>query len=140
MFPNSRLSQQRGSMLIIALFVIIIMAMLGLTAVKLLNSAADKVTHEVYGLRAFAAAQSSMDKVLEKAFPLSQDGTGACNVDITNYGNTPGLEFCYAIARCSLTQGFVGESSKYYRFVSTGVCSAGDITASRTIAVDAKVD
>lgn len=141
MSHNAQIQAQKGSMLVISLFVIIIMAVLGLTIVRLLNASADSVVHEVYGLRAYNAAQSSMELMLSRAFPLEQNGPGTCNaVDVRNYRNAPGMEGCIAIARCSLTEGFVGESTRYYRFSSEGRCTAGAVITSRTIAVDAKLD
>ncbi|GAA0856552.1 type II secretory pathway protein [Aliiglaciecola litoralis] len=131
------LDSQRGSMLVISLFVIIIMALLGLTMVRLLSASADAVIHEVYGARALQAAQSSLELTIKKAFPLTQDGASVCSTNTKSFANTPGLQRCLTISSCSLTTGFVDETTQYYRFQSIGICTAGKVTASRTVAVDA---
>ncbi|GAC13779.1 hypothetical protein [Aliiglaciecola lipolytica] len=140
-YLHASLQKQSGSMIVIALFVIIVMALLGLTMVKLLNSSADAVIHEVYGARALHAAQSSMEINIKSAFPLTQDGAGNCDSLTTiAFATVPGLQNCYAIASCTLTTGFVDETTQYYHFESTGICSAGKVTASRSVAVDAIVE
>lgn len=138
---NQSIRHQNGSMLVIALFVIIIMALLGLAMVRLLSASADAVIHEVYGVRALQAAQSSLELKIQEAFPLTQDGAGSCNSTNTKaFVNVPGLENCFTITSCSLTNGFVGETTEYYSFQSTGICAAGKVIASRTVAVDAIVE
>ena len=140
MRPNPmqcKFKHQRGSMLVISLFVIIVMALLGLTMLRLLTASADAVVHEVYGARALLAAQSTLELTLKDAFPLTQDGASVCSTQTKTYANVAGLENCSAVASCSVTTGFVGETIQYYSFQSIGICSAGKVTASRTVAVDA---
>ncbi|WP_260681491.1 type II secretory pathway protein [Aliiglaciecola sp. M165] len=144
---NYRLKRQQGSMLVIALFVIIIMALLGLTMVRLLSASADAVIHEVYGVRALQAAQSSLERQIQLAFPLTQDlnneGQGNCVNGATStklFVNVPGLENCLTVASCSPTDGFAGETVTHYSFESTATCGAGKVIASRTVAVDAIVE
>lgn len=134
---NLQFKSQRGSMLVISLFVIIIMALLGLTMVRLLTASADAVIHEVYGARALLAAQSALEQTLKDTFPLTQDGASVCSAQTITFVNVSGLENCSAVSSCSLTTGFVGETTQYYHFQSIGICSAGKVTASRTVAVDA---
>lgn len=129
--------KQQGSMLVIALFVIIIMALLGLTMVRLLSASADAVIHEVYGVRALNAAQSSLEISIRQAFPATQDGASVCTSSSYTFNAIPGLQNCTASATCTLITGFEDETIEYYRFQSTGFCSAGKVTASRTVAVDA---
>lgn len=133
----SHIKPQSGSMLVISLFVIIIMALLGLTMVRLLSASADAVVHEVYGARALLAAQSTLELTLKDAFPLTQDGASVCSSQTKAYTNVPGLEKCLAFSSCTLTTGFKDETTQYYSFQSIGICSAGKVTASRTVAVDA---
>ncbi|MDO6695536.1 type II secretory pathway protein [Aliiglaciecola sp. 3_MG-2023] len=135
------LHQQSGSMLIIALFVIVIMTLLGLTMVKLLSSSSDSVIHEVYGARALHAAQSSMERNVKDAFPLTQDGSGSCDsLSTFSFASVPGLQNCLTVSSCTLTTGYEDETTQYYHFESTGICQSGRIVASRTVAVDAIVE
>lgn len=139
---DHNLHKQRGSMLVIALFVIVIMSLLGLTMVRLLSASADVVIHEVYGTRALQAAQSSLEQQIQIAFPLTQDGAGSCDGTLrqTDYSNVSGLENCLAFSSCAQTSGFDGETITHYSFESEGTCSAGKVTASRKLAVDAIVE
>ena len=65
-FPDKR---QRGSMLVMTLFIIIILAFLGITMVNLLSSSNQSVVYEVLGARAKMAAQSGVQRLLSTAFP-----------------------------------------------------------------------
>lgn len=147
MYPNrtsltySSLNQQRGSMLVISIFVIVIMAFLGFSMVRLLSASADAVIHEVYGLRALNSAQSAMEQKILRAFPLNNQ-VGVCDNTINiDYSNIAGFENCVIDSlTCTETTGFVGESTTYYRFASRATCSGGKVTASRSVAVDAIVE
>ncbi|MDO6713214.1 type II secretory pathway protein [Aliiglaciecola sp. 2_MG-2023] len=109
--------------------------------VKLLSASADSVIHEVYGARALHAAQSSMERNIKEAFPLTQDGSGSCDsLSTFSFASVPGLQNCLSVSSCTLTTGFVDETTQYYHFESTGICTAGKVTASRTVAVDAIVE
>jgi len=134
-------SKQQGSMLVISIFVIVIMAFLGLSMVKLLSASADSVIHEVYGLRALNSAQSAIEQKVLRAFPLNNE-VGVCDNNINiDYSAIPGFENCEInTLTCTATTGFVGESTTYYRFSSRATCSGGKVTASRSVAVDAIVE
>ena len=134
-------AKQKGSMLVIAVFVIIVFSLLGLTLTKLLASSSDAIIHEVYGQRALNAARSGVEQAISTAFPLSP-AISSCNaapvtpVDFNS--NIKGLENCSYLAGClaiTVTDG--ATSYTYYRFESTGSCQAGNILVSRRINVDA---
>lgn len=127
-------------MLVISLFVIVIMAFLGLSMVKLLSASADSVIHEVYGLRALNSAQSAIEQKVLLAFPLN-NAAGVCNDTVNiDYSAVAGLENCTVVASCTEIPGFVDESTTYYRFSSRATCSGGKVIASRSVAVDAIVE
>lgn len=137
---NQALNKQQGSMLITALFVIIVMSLLGLTLARLLSSSSDAVTHEIYGIRAMNAAQSALQMKISQAFPL--DGSTAicesATIDIS-FNAIPGLENCSAVATCT-DEDFTEDNVIYYQFESTGTCTASDVITTRTVAVDGKVE
>ncbi|WJG09714.1 type II secretory pathway protein [Aliiglaciecola sp. LCG003] len=137
---NLSLQKQSGSMLVIALFVIVVMAVLGITMIRLLSSSADAMIHEVYGVRAMQAAQSSLELTIKNAFPLTQDGTPICRTTTKVFQNVKGLEKCITIASCTKVSGFIDSDVEQYNFKSLGVCTAGKVTASRTVAVDGIVE
>ena len=92
-------AKQKGSMLVIAVFVIIVFSLLGLTLTKLLASSSDAIIHEVYGQRALNAARSGVEQAISAAFPLSS-GTASCNAASTQVdfnANIKGLSLCLAL-------------------------------------------
>ena len=132
-----RPSRQRGSMLVTALFVIIVLSLLGLAMTRILSSSADAVTHEIYGIRAMNAAQSGLQRAIANAFPLNGGAVSCASISL-NFVGIPGLENCVAQASCS-SQNYAAENLDYYRFSSTGTCTIGNVITSRTVAVDGKV-
>jgi|TARA_B110000240_G_scaffold195005_1_gene243708 MSHA biogenesis protein MshP len=131
--------KQKGSMLMIALFVIIVFALLGLTLTKLLSSSTDAIIHEVYGQRALNAANAGIEQALSSVFPLSP-GTSSCiaapALPVAFNGNIKGLENCSYVAGCQTINVTDNATYTYYRFESTGSCQAGDIRVSRRINID----
>ena len=136
-FPDKR---QRGSMLVMTLFVIIILAFLGITMMNLLSSSNQSVVYEVLGARAKMAAQSGVQRLLSTAFPLNSP-VATCSTTITSnaaFSTGDGLENCSYQATCTTTQVVKQNVDyNYYRFESTGICRANDIWASRTFELDA---
>jgi MSHA biogenesis protein MshP len=124
---------QRGSMLIIALFVIIVLALLGITMTRLLSSSSEAIIHEVLGQRALNAARAGLECAVTKQF---NDG---CDYPETKtFDGVPGLENCsYDVGTTS--KNIVDESKTftYWTFTSTGTCTAGKINVTRNIYIDA---
>lgn len=153
MFPRSRdiysRHNQRGSMLVISLFVIVVMALLALTLTRLLSASSDTLIFEVYGLRAHQAAQSGLEVKLTEVFPLCPpgsanpvcaDGSGhdpsACDLNSQVSFSLNGMLHCGFNTSCSYSD---SGSNSYYLFTSTGTCEAGDAVVSRTLSVDTGV-
>jgi MSHA biogenesis protein MshP len=131
-------AKQKGSMLVIAVFVIIVFSLLGLTLTKLLASSSDAIIHEVYGQRALNAARTGVEQTISAAFPLS--GFPSCNpasASVNFNANIKGLENCSYLAGCEAITVTDGATYTYYRFESTGSCLVGEIVVSRRISVDA---
>jgi MSHA biogenesis protein MshP len=137
---RASLAKQKGSMLVIALFVIIVFALLGLTMTRLLSSSSDAIIHEVYGLRAFNAARTGIEQAISAAFPLSPN-TPSCDAapvtPVDFHPNIKGLENCSYVVGCQSITVTDGATYTYYRFESTGSCQVGKILVSRRINVDA---
>lgn len=133
--------KQQGSALVIAIFVIIVMTLLGTALVRMLSTEAETVAYEVIGTRAFQAAQSGMQWQLQQVFPLDNQNI-ACpfittTKDFKNSGNDGrGLKNCEAELSCSSFTHTDGIT--YYQLESTGICKVGDVETSRKIAVDAR--
>lgn len=122
------------------LFVIIILAFLGVTMVNLLSSSNQSVVYEVLGARAKMAAQSGVQRLLSTAFPLNS-GIANCNTTVVSnaaFSTGSGLENCSYQATCTTTQVVKQNVDyNYYRFESTGICQANDIWTSRSVELDA---
>ncbi len=142
--PINGKQRQRGSMLVIALFVIVVFALLGLTMTRLLSSSSESVIFEVLGQRALNAARSGLEFCLAAEYPVDQGVIAAqpCADPTTDsFPDIPGLENCsYRVEPAediTVTDGAV--SYTYTKFTSTGSCQAGAIITSRTVYVDALV-
>lgn len=135
--------RQAGSMLVIALFVVVVLSLLGLIMTQLFQASSDRVIQEVYGLRALNAAQSGIERKISAAFPLQRTAGPAatCNDDneVFNFTDVQGLENCFATTRCIQTN-FNTDNITYFRFVSQGTCQGGKVIANRTVAVDARIE
>lgn len=128
--------KQRGSMLVIALFIIIVLAILGLAMLRMLAASADSVVSEVYGQRALNAARAGVERSIAAAFPV----VGASNCmasDNFTFTSTPGLSNCGYQSSCSVVSVVDdGDSYQYFRFTAQGQCIAGDTVVSRNVSVD----
>jgi len=136
--------KQRGSALMLAIFVIIVILLLGLTLVETLSTGNEAISQEVLGTRAFTAANSGMQGELQKLFPLNNIA-GSCAA-ISNYDFTTveGLTQCSALVSCDDYATVDGVT--YYRLESTGKCGTGAmagasksiVLSSRTVVVEAR--
>ena len=126
-------STQRGSMLVIALFVIIVLGLLGLTMTRLLSSSSEAIIHEVLGQRALNAARAGINCAVAK-----QLGTGCVNPSIKTFTGVAGLENCSYEYEISTPRSIVDESKKftYWIFNSTGQCRVGNTIVTRSIYID----
>ena len=127
-------SSQHGSMLVIALFVIIVLALLGLTMTRLLSSTSETIIYEVLGQRAINAAKSGIECAVAAKF-----GAGCSNPDNKELSGVAGLESCsYSVVETppkTITDG--GKTFTYLTFTGTGQCTAGKINVTRFVYVDA---
>ncbi|NRA54584.1 MAG: hypothetical protein HRU23_10600 [Gammaproteobacteria bacterium] len=134
-------TKQRGSMLVMALFVIVVMAMLGLAVVQLLNDSSKSTVYEVYGARAFNAANSGADRALADIFGPQVTGAVGCDNVSSSYSLPKtviaGFSGCDLAIKCrefDVTEtGFT-----HYRIESTATCQAADFITQRTVAIEAR--
>jgi MSHA biogenesis protein MshP len=151
MFP----SRQRGSALMIALFVITIVALLAAAMSRFLVDSGEKNTFEVRGVRAQMAAESGMEVGLYQLFPNRTkndanpvqvcEGKGQWREITFTAGS--GLEQCKAKVECvPTTITFGAKPITRYQLTSIGLCpypqlenasSSSDFAVSRTMTVEA---
>ena len=126
-------------MLVIALFVIIVFGLLGLTMTRLLSSSSQTVIYEVLGQRAINAARTGLECNLSAKYPIS--GATAYCVHSVSMNSLPGLENCsYSVTSDDVTVTDNDDTYIYSKFTSIGQCTAGDINVTRTVYVDVMVE
>ena len=140
MYPRNSLPllKQQGSSLIMAVFMLVIFSLFAAVLVRMVGSSTENISYEVIGLRAYAAADSGLQWGLQQIFPLSSAVIECANVDFNNVPilQVAGLEQCQIESlQCS---DFVEGDTRYYTITSTGTCTSGDITTSRTLQIDAR--
>ncbi|MCK8045826.1 MSHA biogenesis protein MshP [Shewanella sp. 1CM18E] len=133
---RNNFTRQRGSALVIGVFIITVMFLLAATLINVLNDADQQISVEVWGTRAFAAANSGADKSLATLFPL--DGNpGSCSVQTTwNIGSDTGLvgfHGCKVEMKCSKVEvNLPASNMTQYLITSTATCSSGDCDSGRS--------
>jgi len=128
-------STQNGSMLVIALFVIIVLALLGLTMIRLLSSSSEAIVHEVLGQRALNAARAGIECAVANEF-----GSGCNHAISKTFTGVSGLENCsYNVTPTSKLIEDGSKSFTYLSYSATGQCTAGKINVTRLLFVDAMV-
>ena len=134
----------QGSALILAVFIMVVVMLLGATLVKVFQSSSEAIAQEVLGTRALAAANSAMQAQLQQLFPLN-NAVGICpNNTHYDFSTIDGLQTCQADVSCD--NYVVNQGINYYRLISTGTCGTGTMTAtnddvvlsSRTVQVEAR--
>ncbi|MCL1050072.1 MSHA biogenesis protein MshP [Shewanella abyssi] len=148
------LTKQRGSALIIGVFIITVMFLLAATLINVLDDADQQISLEVWGTRAFAAANSGADRALAELFPVDQVAVGSCNANTTwNIGTDTGLvgfHGCAVVISCeAITTNSLPINMTQYLITSTATCSTGQcdsgtnsdascIRVNRTVEVEAR--
>lgn len=110
MFPNSRslkqVNSQRGFLLPLALFIIVVMGVLALTISRTATQSQTAVVQEFMSLQSFYAAESGAQRGMKALFfdvSGRQAADSACLVMNLNpnYSSTPGLSACSVAVSCT---------------------------------------
>jgi len=139
------LKKQKGSAIVLAIFVIIIVSLLGATLVSLQRDSAKGTSYEVYAARAYLSAYSASEIALVDLFPLNASQANATNCkainpnDITvDLGTDAGFHGCSANYQCQiLTPTNSASLPTRYKVVSTAVCENSQTVTRRQISVEA---
>lgn len=143
-FSVSTPHKQKGSALIIAIFIIVVMTLLVAALSKLLSSSSESISYEVLGTRAFFAAQSGMEQGLTQLFPLSGTSSycapagvaGSAAAETVSF-TADGLQECSYTLSCSSGRASAAVTETiYYQLTSTGSCGSGQLQTSRTIEME----
>lgn len=132
MYPDPHRAGQRGSMLVIAIVLIVVIGLLAVALTRLLGSSSESVSYELLGARALAAANSGMERQLYLLLrPATGSVAGSCAVTDTLNWSEAGLSHCQA--RLSCQQQALPEGKQLYRLSSIGRCDNGTLAVSRTV-------
>jgi len=156
-FPKetSCFEKQRGSALLMTLFIIIVLILLGGALMRVLSTSSEAIAQEVIGTRAYMAANSAMQAELQKLFPLNSSSTcplaplapSESSHDFSTSGmDVDGLFHCTAKTSCSWYATHPQTSERFYRLTSTGKCASSAlqsdsknvVVSSRTLQVEAR--
>jgi MSHA biogenesis protein MshP len=137
---NSFPHKQRGSMLVMSLFILVVLTMLAGTMITIISGSTKSTVHEVYGVRAQQAAHAGIESLVASSFPVGAQAQ-MCSTTLnsgSSFSNIPGFANCRFTASCSSSDiSFNSANYRYYRYSSTGFCDAGEGVVSRTLYVDA---
>jgi len=136
--------KQQGSTLVMAIFIMVVLVLLGNSLLQILASSDEGVAQEVIGTRALAAANSGMQAQLQQLFPLNGAALSCpASTSYNGFTSVTGLYNCSATVTCDNYATIDG--TNYYRLESTGTCGFGDLAtndaavlSSRTVQVEAK--
>lgn len=135
-------TKQRGSGLMIVLFVIVVMGLMAIAMTKIGASSQTMTTKEVLGTRAWFSAYSANEVLLTKLFPLGDPLISkpmACkkysDVDIKMMMQ-PLQQGC-KITTINCIAAIINKTNEY-KLISTATCGSGKVTMTRTQEVWAK--
>lgn len=135
------LKRQAGFSLPVAVFVLVIMAILAAAIVQLSSRNNLSSAQEVFSTRAFYAAESGASWAMSRLFFNASGSADKAFSDAqcVNPVNNKTLVFTVSgLAGCSVSLTCSADtvgSTGYYRVVSTGVCGTGEVQARRIVEV-----
>ncbi len=154
---------QRGFLLPLALFILIVMGALALVISRTATQTHHSITQELLSLQSFYAAESGAQRGLQTLFfpdpgnrMMVDARCSAMNLNLT-FSSVPGLQLCTAQVSCSclyrdgsgcnpgnssnyLTGASSAKASSYYNITSAGRCGQDQYLAVRTIEAGAHLD
>jgi len=134
--PSMKL--QQGSMLVMAIFIIVIFGLLASALSSILSSSQDTVSYEVLGVRAQTTANAGLEaglyRVLRNSVACSVT-PAATPLTVAIDNSVVGLAQCNVSVTCSQRAAINGSTATYYILNSTGTCVAGNnkFTATRNL-------
>lgn len=140
---HSSLEKQAGSAIIIAIFVIIIISLLGAALVSLQRDSAKGTSYEVYAARAYLSAYSAGEVALAKLFPLGETDPDETNCSVASPAkitvtltSDTGFNGCTADYTCLILSGDSNLPTRY-KIDSTAVCKNSQTVTRRKVTVEA---
>ncbi|WP_051303205.1 hypothetical protein [Psychromonas aquimarina] len=134
----ANLKKQSGSAIVVAVFVILVISLLGASLVSLQRDSAEGAGYEVYAARAYLSAYSASETALVQLFPLNASTESSCAAVTTPTlpGDNAGFHGCTVNVTCTSTPASAGFATRY-RVISTATCENSQINTRRQITVEA---
>ena len=127
--------KQKGSMLIVALFIIIVISLLAASLAKILSSSADGIANEVYSNKAYYAAESGMENGI---YQVLQANACPASLDF-DIANVVGFENCNVDIDCEAVALLDGSGESLYYLESAGTCEGGKFVAQHKVEAEVKL-
>lgn len=128
--------RQRGFSLPLAIFIIVIMALIGTAMVSITQTGQQSVASEVQSIRTFYAAETGAQTAVARLLPLDGSNPG-CGAVSASLSLTPAdLSGCTVALDCDALS-LAGDD--YYRINSDARCSFADNDTRRQIEVMVKI-
>lgn len=127
------LARQRGSILLMAIFAMVVLGGLGVALSKINTSQQHITAREILGARAWFAANSGSEWAMTQLFPLATNPaalpqTSCSATPVITVFTSKGLIGCSVSVRCE-PQGVA--PLLQYRIESTGRCGSGEFAVAR---------
>ncbi|MEE1675407.1 hypothetical protein SNR37_000732 [Agarivorans aestuarii] len=133
-------TRQGGSALVVAIFVIVVMALISAGLTLMIQDTSRNAAWDVLGTRAELAAYSGLEQALSALFPLDVPVTtpGQCDNVIEEPAlNGQGLATCSVTVSCQ--QKDISElSARFFELQATGQCGTGEILVQRSQSIQAR--
>lgn len=124
--------KQRGSALVIAVFVIVVMLALTIGLARLLVSSSETVVYEVQGNRTLLAAQSGLEIGLSQLFALNSSTPACSNTSSSISFNSPAMAGCEVALSCKTFAG----PPVIFQLTSVAHCQRGDFITQRQVQIE----
>ncbi|MGY5452044.1 MSHA biogenesis protein MshP [Agarivorans sp. MS3-6] len=133
-------AKQRGSALVIAIFVIVVMALISAGLTVMFQDTSRNAAWDVLGSRANLAANSGLEQALSELFPLNAaaDAKGLCsNVSGASTLNGDGFANCRVSVTCN-SNDISQLDARFFELEATGSCGSGEVIVQRIQRVQAR--
>lgn len=138
-------NKQRGFLLPLALFILVVMGALALTISRTATQTNASSIQEFTNVQAFYAAESGAQRGMQHLFLNADIARASVNVRCNNWSQTysftgNGLKSCSANVSCNFTidgdPAIAGDDTRsFYTITSIGSCGSGIYRAERTVEV-----
>lgn len=139
--------KQNGAALAVAVFIIVVMGLIGMAMVRILGDSSQAIVSEVYGTRAQAAARTGAELFLTELFPHdSPVATTLCpartslappEVSPEQTFTISGLAGCSVTVYCDRADFTTPHSGTHFRIISEGQCQVGESAYSKVLMLEA---